>query len=67
MGKKDYSPKKMLYTYKDIAFCQAWDKCEYGSNCLRAITPEVIKDADDKNEIIWEKRVFGCFKEKDSK
>ena len=33
--------------YKDITFCKAYKTCAKGNDCEMALTPEVIKDANE--------------------
>jgi len=51
-------------TYRDITFCASWEKCEDGKDCFRALTPEVIKKANEwiMNAPISVCKQLDCFK-----
>ena len=36
-----------MICYKDMTFCDLWEKCKFGNGCTRALTDE-IKTAAEK-------------------
>ena len=41
-----------MLCYKDMTFCTFYKKCDAGSNCSRALTQEVRKEANEWSENI---------------
>jgi len=55
-----------MMCYRDKTFCNAWKQCQDGKDCINALTPKVIRDAekwwDGKNPPIATIEKFECFK-----
>lgn len=43
-----------MMCYRDMTFCRYYNTCVEGDNCERAMTQEVIDDADRHNMLISE-------------